>query len=128
MVATTSAETKTDIRPDELIMAILSQLEDDTLEKNLAKIHRALYYLKQNPKFADYLWEFDFDVMGLSPFSDLLDQVLSRLETSHLLDTSNPSYGTYTIKQGYMREEYNKLHDKSRQIVQEMSKELLEYF
>lgn len=119
---------KSYIRPDELIMCILSQMEITTLEKNLAKVHEAIYYIKQDPNYADFFEEFNFDEMGLSPYSDLLDQVLSRIETSHLLDTSNPSYGIYTIKVDYMKKEYEKLQKCDQEAVRKMSKKLLEYF
>lgn len=119
---------KSYIRPDELIMCILSQMEKTTLEKNLAKVHKAIYYIKQDPYYAGLFEEFDFDEMGLSPYSDLLDQVLSRMETSHLLDTSNPSYGIYTIKVDYMKKEYEKLQECDQETVREISKKLLEYF
>lgn len=128
MAAAANKPTKTNILPDELIMVIFSQIETNTLEKNLTKVHKAIYYLKQDPKYTDYFEEFDFDEMGLSPYSDLLDQVLSRLETSHLLDTSNPSYSTYTIKNDYMKKEYERLHPYNKKIIREMGKKFLECF
>lgn len=42
--------------------------------------------------------EFEFDLSGLSPFSDLLDRVLFRLETSAVLGTLNPAYSRYEIR------------------------------
>jgi len=113
------------INEDQLVMTIFSQL-GGKIYKKLARIHEIFYDIKHDSEFGQYLKHFEFDVMGITPFSDTLDQVISRLESSELLATSNPSYGTYTINTEYMKREFNKLSPKDKEMVIKMSERFSE--
>lgn len=112
-----------DMNEDQLVMTIFSLLGGKI---KLARIHEIFYDIKHDSEFSQYLKHFEFDVMGITPFSDTLDQVISRLESSELLVMSNPSYGTYTINTEYMKREFNKLSPKDKEMVIKISKRFSE--
>jgi len=85
------------ITPDDVIKALLSQMKTNQITKDPEKIHKAIYTLKQ--KYGYYFQEFEFDCSGLTPFSDLLDRILFRLETTSNLGTVNPRYLIYELTQ-----------------------------
>ncbi|PKM80491.1 MAG: hypothetical protein CVU89_13135 [Firmicutes bacterium HGW-Firmicutes-14] len=85
------------VTPDDLIIAILSNIKHDYIPKDPGIIHRAIFELKQKEEFNELLDEFSFDTSGILPFSDLLDTVLFRLETSCILGTLNPRYEKYEL-------------------------------
>lgn len=87
------------VTPDDIIMAILSKMKNDYIPKDPGVIHHAIYELKQKSEFRDLLDDFSFDTSGILPFSDLLDTVLFRLETSCILGTLNPRYEQYELSQ-----------------------------
>lgn len=85
------------ITPDDIIMALLSEMKGNYIPKDPEIIHRAMYELKQEAEYKDLLKEFRFDVSGLTPFSDLLDRVLFRLEAACILGTINPRFKKYEL-------------------------------
>lgn len=85
------------IYPDDVIMAILSKLRAISIPKDPAIIHDAIFRLRQKDEFYELLSEFQFDNSGLVPFSEMLDRVLFRLETSSILGTLNPKYEFYDL-------------------------------
>lgn len=112
---------------DDIVMAILSKMGVNNLNKKLVKMHVAFYRLKQEPKYEKYLKGFDFDEMGIYPYSSELYQVLTRIESAQLLETSNPSFAKYTINVDYMKGKYNIFPPDQQKDIEEMSAKLLDY-
>lgn len=82
------------ITPDDIIGAMLCELKDkEGLPIDPGKIHGAVQKLKE--RFPDLLEEFVFFKGDAYPFSNLLERVLFRLESSHILSTLNPYYEKY---------------------------------
>jgi hypothetical protein len=59
-------------------------------------VFQELFFQMKN-KYSDFFADFIFDESGVTPFSDELDSVLFRLETSTILPALNPSYKAYNI-------------------------------
>ncbi|WP_353928704.1 hypothetical protein [Desulfofundulus kuznetsovii] len=83
--------------PDDVFEALLSQVEGQYIPKDPAIIHDAIYRLAQEQGFRELLKDFHFDTSGISPFSDLLDRVLFRLEISGILGTIEPKFERYVL-------------------------------
>ncbi|MDD3268980.1 MAG: hypothetical protein PHX14_06640 [Syntrophomonadaceae bacterium] len=111
-------------RPDDVIMAILAKTKGDSIIKDPSKIHQSIYELSiKNQVWGKYLDAFYFDISGITPFSDLLDQVLSRLETSSLLATPNPRYEEYHLKKEFLSRSIKKFDSSEQQTLQDMADE-----
>ncbi|MFA7078671.1 MAG: hypothetical protein WC147_09745 [Syntrophomonas sp.] len=113
--------------PEKLVMAILAKVGETEINKNLAKIHEAFFYFKRDKEFSKYMKDFRFNEMGLSPFSDLLDQVLNMIENSHILATSNPSYETYKLNVPYLNKQFEDIAPNDKENIEEMGKMLRDY-
>ncbi len=85
------------ITPDDVIKALFSKIKTNKITKDPGKIHLAVYRLKQRYESEGWFEEFYFDISGLTPFSDLLDRILFRMETSAVLGTINPRYQIYDL-------------------------------
>ncbi|MBC7076645.1 MAG: hypothetical protein H5T98_11410 [Syntrophomonadaceae bacterium] len=111
------------ISPDDVIMGILSGLDEDTISKDPGIFHQAIYELKKKDAYNELLQEFEFDISGLAPFSDLLDRVLFRLETSNILGTLNPRYAMYELQKEQLKQGFNKFSDEQKELLLKMSQE-----
>lgn len=114
---------KTTRKPDDVIMAILAITSKDSIDKNPTKIHSAIYELSKQEMWKKYLADFYFDVSGISPYSELLDQVLSRLETSCMLATPNPRYSKYHLEKDYLAKALTKFSEPEKENLTCMAKE-----
>lgn len=93
--------------PDEIIMAIFSKLESRIIPKDPKIIHTAIYELKKDPNYGDLLEQFKFDCSGLYPFSDLLDRVIFRIESTCIISTHNPKYEKYELPKDTLLKVFN---------------------
>lgn|GEM_PF-2649770 len=118
-------ELKTSLRttrkPDDVIMAILASTSKTKIVKDPTVFHNAIFELSKNESWNGYLEDFFFDVSGISPFSDLLDQVLSRLETSCVLATPNPRYEEYDLQKDYLSISLNKFDASQQDCLKQMA-------
>lgn len=85
------------ITPDHVVMAVLSKLKTSSIPKDPAIIHKGFYHLKLNENYKELTKDFFFNMSGLTPFSELLDEILFKLETASVLSTTNPSYEKYEL-------------------------------
>lgn len=84
------------------------------LWKSNALIHKIFYALKHAPEFQDVelLSELTFDESLPTPYSEEIGTALFRIETTHILETNNPSYEWYSVTEEnkrYAREAFQKL-------------------
>lgn len=115
------------LTPDELIMAIFSKVEEKNIKKDPAMIHQAIFELKKRDENLNKLLEdFIFDKSGITPFSELLDRVLFRLETSCIFGTMNPRYAVYEIKKDLLNETYEKMKPEKKQVIDNLKKDINE--
>ncbi len=117
------------ISPDDIFNAILSRIKSSDIPKDPGKIHKAVFTIKQRDKFSNFLEKFDFDNSGITPFSELLDQILFRLESSGILKTLNPAYERYNIthEAKILNESFNKFPEGTKTIIEELSVEFEKY-
>ena len=82
-----------------------------TIPKSQAFFQNVFFQMKK--KHPRFLADFIFDESGVTPFSDELDSVLFRLETSTILPALNPAYKTYDITSSLkvLEASYEKLKD-----------------
>ena len=85
------------IFPDDIIKALLTRV-GDKFRKDPAVIHSALFSLVSD--YGEFLEEFEFDESGITPYSEMLDRVLFRLETTGYIGAVNPSYEQYVVDSG----------------------------
>jgi hypothetical protein len=116
------------VTADDLIKALLCEVGAETISKDPERIHEAFYMLRQD--YPKLLSDFHFDTSGLSAFSDLLDRVLFRLETSSVLGTVNPRFSVYELRAS-MKDELKrtvlpKFSPDTRKVLQEVSHKLEE--
>ncbi|WP_206808409.1 hypothetical protein [Paradesulfitobacterium ferrireducens] len=115
------------IYPDDVIMAILCKLKSTSIPKDPAIIHGTIFRLKQKDEFHELLNDFQFDNSGLVPFSELLDRVLFRLETSSILGTLNPKYEFYDLpekrKEDLSNQVYNKFSTEKQRVISKLTEE-----
>jgi len=112
------------ITSDDVIKAMLSQVNTNHIAKDPERIHSAIYTLKNKHK--RLLAKFEFDSSGLTPFSDSLDRVLFRLETATILGSLNPSYLQYELSDDtkqMLKDSLNKFPEKDRKILAKLGQE-----
>jgi len=99
-------------RLDDIISAIIYKSGNTKIiPKAHSFIQQAFYSLKQEKP--ELFRSLIFDVSGISPFSDELDEMLFRLEASTIFSTLNPSYKNYTIASDEpLKLAYEKITDK----------------
>lgn len=114
------ADLKRDVREkhtmDSIIKAVIFKAQQRTFPKNQAFLQNTFFQLKE--KVPGLLNDFVFDESGVTPFSDELDSVIFRLETSSILSTSNPTYNRYTItvETSLLEDAYNRLHERREEV------------
>lgn len=111
------------IVPDDVIMGILSGLSDNSISKDPGVFHQAIYDLKKKSDYSELLKEFNFDTSGLTPYSDLLDRVLFRLETANILGTLNPRYAMYELQKEQLKQRFEKFPSNKKTLLRQMSKD-----
>ena len=111
-------------KPDDVIMAFLASTSHDNIVKDPTAIHSAIYKLTDNAKWNKFFESFYFDLSGISPFSDLLDQILSRLETACVLATPNPRYEEYHLKKSYLIKALEKFDSDEKELFHQMANEV----
>jgi hypothetical protein len=112
-------EIRRKITTDNIVEAIIFKVYktlEDIIPKSQAFLQTVFCKLKK--KCPDLFHNFIFDESGISPFSDELDSVLFRLETSAILHTLNPSYKNYTITNSLklLEDSYKKLESRKEEI------------
>lgn len=111
------------ITPDHVVMAVLSKLKTSSIPKDPAIIHKGFYHLKLNENYKELTKDFFFNMSGLTPFSELLDEILFKLETASVLSTTNPSYEKYELNKLYLDDAFNRFDSKKQETIIEMSKD-----
>lgn len=87
-------EMQEDITPLDVVAGILYFFVEEEFPTDYEKLHRAFYKVKDN----ELLKEFSFRKGGPFPYSELLENVFSRLTISGLLGCRNPDYDRFTIE------------------------------
>lgn len=97
---------------DDIVSAVIYKSGNTKIPKAHSFIQQAFYKLKQEKP--ELFRSLVFDVSGISPFSDELDEVLFRLEASTIFSTLNPSYKNYTLaSEEPLKLAYEKVTDKA---------------
>jgi len=109
-------EVQSSITIDDVVEAIIYKSAQLKIPKSQAFFQRAFYQLQQEAP--DLFDDFIFDESGSTPFSNELDSVLFRLETSNVLHTLNPAYRNYHIEDSIdlLEKSYKKLQKKITEI------------
>lgn len=99
--------------PCDIITAIIYKTDLHEIPKKKSFFQRTFFQLKEN--HPDLFKDFIFDESPTLPFSDELDVAISRLETSQILSTLNPSYDKYTLTNhsDYFEDSYKKFKGKT---------------
>ncbi len=97
------------ITADDILSAVLHASGRHEIPKSNSFLHKTVYKLKG--EYPELFRDFLFDESGISPFSEDLDGVLFRLETSGILAATNPSYSIYIVNHdcGELISSYEKL-------------------
>lgn len=97
------------ITPDDILGAVIYASGLGELTKKDSFMHKTVYRMKE--EYPSVFGDFLFDESGISPFSEELDGVLFRLETSGILSSMNPSHSTYIVNTacGELESSYDKL-------------------
>jgi len=112
------------ITPDDVITALFFSINGEKVTKDPEKIHTAIYKLKEEDGFKDFLSDIIFDVSGISPYSELLDRILFRLETSEILGSLNPKYEKYDLEdKEKIKQKVYKKFSKQEELIKKMSLE-----
>ena len=119
--------TRSVYEPETVVMAILYQLGEIKINKNLCRIHEAFFDFKKDATLGQYLEEFGFNEMGLSPRSGFLDEILGEIEQSQILNTNNPSYSTYGLDTEYLQKQFNEIKPNDQENIKEMGRKLKGY-
>jgi len=107
----------------DLVMAIFASTEQSTIPKNQAKIQKAFYEISKS--WNDYFSELIFDISGICPYSEKLDQIITQLETCTILGTSNPSYKEYSLNLDYLNKSLTRYNSTERRDITSIASELL---
>jgi len=89
------AEVQLNTTPGDIVEAIIYKSDQKMIPKSQAFLQQVFFNLQQEEP--ELLCDFIFDESGLTPFSDELDSVLFRLESSNVLHTLNPAYESYQL-------------------------------
>jgi hypothetical protein len=112
---------------DDFIKALFSEVKTNKIKKDPSAIHEAIYNLKRIHKDDELFNNFYFDCSGISPFSDLLDRILFRLETASVLGAINPRYLVYELmtetKEYLKKESLEKFEPAVRENIKLLSEE-----
>ena len=111
---------------DDVIMGILSRMDKVSIPKDPGILHQAIYELKKKDNYNKLLQDFYFDISGITPFSDLLDRVLFRLETANILGTLNPRYAMYELQKEKLAQGFDKFSDDEKALLRNMSQDFSE--
>ena len=114
---------KETMTPDDVVMGILSGLDTNSIPKDPQVLHRAIYDLKESNADNGLLQKFSFDTSGITPFSDLFDRVLFRLETANFLGTLNPRYAVYELKKEQLQKSLDKFSKQEKSVLEQMSRD-----
>ncbi|MCL6589947.1 MAG: hypothetical protein K6U80_08345 [Firmicutes bacterium] len=112
------------VAPDDVIGAMICEIKNKELPTDPKYIHGAIMQLKT--QYPDLLKDFVFFEGNSFPFSDLLERVLFRLESSLILSTLNPSYEKYntvncnpqiveTFRSKFSEEDYQRIKEMAKQ-------------
>lgn len=103
----------------ELLLASLYKIIVDSsgtcqLVKSNRLIHKIFYDMKKDVAFQKdrLISRLSFDESLPTPYSEEIDTALFRIETAHILETNNPSYQGYSVKEEnkkYAETAFNKL-------------------
>ena len=111
------------ISPEDVIMAIFYKIKNENIPKDHAIIQEAIFKLQGSQKYQHILKEFTFDTSGLTPYSRLLEEVLTRLETFCILGTINPKYDTYQVNREFLLRGFDRFPDEHKSVLCEISQE-----
>jgi hypothetical protein len=107
----------------DLVMAIFASTKQNTLPKNQANIQIAFYKISKN--WNKYFSELVFDISGICPYSEKLDQIITQLETCTILRTSNPSFKEYSLNQDYLNKSLSRYNTTELTDITSIASELL---
>lgn len=113
-----------EIAPEDIIMALFSQVKSDIIPKDHGSIQEAVFKLRETPGYKSFLEDFIFDTSGITPYSKLLEKVINRLETFSVLGTLNPSYDMYKVDKDYLLNAYEKFDSNNKDLIAGMGLEL----
>jgi len=102
---------------DDVVAAMFSFFDSETIPLDVRKIHTAMYEVKR--EFPEMLKEFSFSENDVYPFSRLLERVFFRLQNSSLISTVNPDFRECIVKnesKKYIRENVLPLFENDEKI------------
>jgi len=113
-----------EVAPEDIIMALFSQMKSDIIRKDHGAIQEAMFKLRETPGYKSFLEDFIFDTSGITPYSKLLEKVINRLETFSVFGTLNPSYDMYKLDKDYLLNAYEKFDTNKKDLLARMGQEL----
>lgn len=113
-----------EVAPEDIIMALFSQMKSDIIRKDHGAIQEAMFKLRETPGYKSFLEDFIFDTSGITPYSKLLEKVINRLETFSVFGTLNPSYDMYKLDKDYLLNAYEKFDTNKKDLLAGMGQEL----
>jgi len=90
---------ESEVTPMDVIAGILYFFGETEFSTNYERLNNAFYKEKEN----QFLKEFRFREGGPYPYSELLDNVFSRLSVSGLLGCQNPDYRQFTMNENQIK-------------------------
>ena len=103
------------IMPDHVVMSVLASLPELYIKQVEPELHKGFYYLKQNENYKELTKDFFFNTSGLTPFSELLDDILFKLRLAKITSTKDPILGDAT----------NRFSPDEQRLIVQMSQDLL---
>lgn len=94
-IAAFKAKIIVDPTPLDVIAGILSYFDEEEFTTDFEKIHSQFFEFREVELFK----EFSFRDNGIYPYSELLEDIFSRLSVSGLLTCQNPIYQRFEIKE-----------------------------
>ena len=94
-IAAFKARIVVDPTPLDVIAGILSYFDKEEFTTDFDKIHSQFFAFRDEELFK----EFSFKDNGIYPYSELLEDIFSRLSVSGLLTCQNPIYQRFEIKE-----------------------------
>ena len=107
----------------DIVMAVLASTQKPCLPKNQAKIQIAFHEISK--KWNHYFSGLIFDISGICPYSEKLDQIITQLETCTILGTSNPTYKEYSLNRDYLSKSLSRFNPAELKDISNIAAELL---
>lgn len=87
------AKSRTELYPTEIVAGVLVNLKKREIPSTMKELHTAFFQMRD--KCPEVLSSFKFDTRGTFPYSPTIEQAITNLATSLLLERNNPKLNVY---------------------------------